>query len=63
MMLNDKLHNTMMSKGTTVTSYLSRLTQVRDKMAIFGEIIVDDELVQISLNGFLKHCEVFVKCV
>lgn len=62
-MLNDKLHGTRMSKGVSVTSYLSRLTQVKDKLTVVGEIIVEEELVCIALNGFSNQWEVFVKCV
>lgn len=62
MILKDKLHNTKMSKGESITSYLCRLTQVGDEFVVIGEMIVDDKLVWIALNGFLKHWEVFVSC-
>ena len=52
-----------MSRGEGVTSYLTRLTQVRDELATVGDIILEEELVQIALNGFGKQWDVFVQCV
>jgi hypothetical protein len=46
-----------------VTSYLTRLTRVRDELAAVGDIILEEELVHIALNGFGKQWDVFVKCV
>jgi hypothetical protein len=63
MALRDKLHSTKMSKGEGVTSYLTRLTQIRDEMATIGDIVPESELVRIALNGFGKQWDVFVKCV
>jgi hypothetical protein len=63
MALMDKLHTTKMARGENVTSYLTRLTQVRDELAVVGDIIHEEELLCIALNGFGKHWDVFVKCV
>lgn len=63
MMLKDKLHGTRMFKGDSMTSYLSKLTQVKNELVVVGEMIVEEELVHIALNGFSKHQMVFVKCV
>jgi hypothetical protein len=63
MALRDKLHAIKMARGEGVTSYLTRLTQVRDELAAVGDIIPEEELVCIALNGFGKHWDVFVKCV
>jgi hypothetical protein len=63
MALRDKLHSARMAKGESVATYLTRVAQVKDELATFGEIIPDSELVQISLKGFTKEWEVFVKCV
>jgi hypothetical protein len=40
-----------------------RLRQVKDELAVVGEIILDSELVRIALKGFTKEWDVFVKCV
>ena len=53
MMLKDKQHNTKMSKGESMTSYLSKMTQVKNELAYIGETISKDDLVCIALNGFL----------
>jgi hypothetical protein len=59
----DKLHNTRMTKGESVASYLTRVAQVKDKLAAIEGVIPDSELVCIALKGFTKEWEVFVKCM
>jgi hypothetical protein len=63
MALQDKLHSTRMAKGESVASYLTRVAQMKDDLAVVGEVIPDSELVCIALKGFTKEWEVFVKCV
>jgi hypothetical protein len=63
MALKAKLHDTKMGKEESVSSYLTRLAQVKDELAVVGEVITDYELVRIALNGFTKEWKVFVKCV
>jgi 2-phosphoglycerate kinase len=63
MALKDKQHDTKMGKGESVVSYLTRVVQVKDELAVVGEVISDSELVRIALKGFTKEWEVFVKCV
>jgi hypothetical protein len=63
MALKAKLHHTKMGKKESVSSYLTRMTQVKDELATIGEVITDFELVRIALNGFTKDWEIFVKCV
>ena len=63
MALKDKLHATKMVKGEDVASYLTRVAQVKDELAIVREVIADSELVRIDLEGFTKEWDVFVKCV
>jgi hypothetical protein len=48
MALKDKLHSIKQSKGESVTSYLTRITQVRDEMAVVGDIVPEGELVRIA---------------
>jgi hypothetical protein len=52
-----------MAKGESVATYLTRVAQVKDKLAVVGEFIPDSDLVWISLKGFTKEWEVFEKCV
>jgi hypothetical protein len=63
MALKAMLHDTKMGKEESVSSYLTRVAQVKDELAAVGEVITDSELVKIALNGFTKDWEVFVKCV
>ena len=63
MALKDKLHRIKMKNDEGVASYLTRVTQVKDELVAVGEIIPDSELVRISLRGFTKKWEVFVKCI
>jgi hypothetical protein len=63
MALRAKLHDTKMGKEESVSSYLTRVAQVKDELAAVGEVISNSELVRIALNGFTKDWEVFVKCV
>jgi hypothetical protein len=59
----DKLHGARMVKGESVATYLTRVSQVKDELAVVGEFIPDSELVRIALKGFTKEWEVFFKCM
>ena len=63
MALKDKLHNVKMTKDESVTSYLTRVAQVKYELAAVGETISNLELVRISIKGFTKKWEVFVKSI
>ena len=52
--LKDKLHNVKMTQGESVTSYLTRVAQVKDELEIVGETISDSELFSIAQKGFTK---------
>ena len=61
--LKDKLHNVKMNKDEGVAFYLTRVAQVKDELAVVGDVIPNLELVRIALKGFTKKWEVFVKCI
>jgi 2-phosphoglycerate kinase len=63
MALRDKFHSTRMAKGESVATYLTKVAQVKDELEVVEEVIPESELVRISLKGFTKEWEVFVKCV
>jgi hypothetical protein len=63
MALKDKLHSIKMTKGESVVPYLTRLAQLKDVLAVVGEVMSDSKLVRIALKGFTKDWEVFVKCI
>jgi hypothetical protein len=49
-----------MSRGESVTSYLTRVSQARDELAAVGEVVDRAELIRVALNGFSKSWECFV---
>jgi hypothetical protein len=63
MALKDKLHSIKMTMGENLVPYITRLAQVKDELVVVEEVISDSELVRISLRGFTKDWEVFVKCI
>ena len=52
-----------MNKGENMTTYLTRIAQVRDELGAIGEVIQSVELVRIDLNGVVKPWVVFVESV
>ena len=44
--LREKLRNARMAKGDSITSYLTRVSQVRDKLATVRETVDSAELIQ-----------------
>jgi hypothetical protein len=63
MILHNKLRSVEMTRSDTVTSYLMKVTQIRDQLAAVGEKVEDKELVNMALNGFSPQWETFVKGV
>lgn len=43
-----------MTRGETVTSYLTRFSQVQDELVVVGEVVDSAELIRVALNGFSK---------
>ena len=54
MVIREKLKSIKMEKSENVASYLTRITQVRGKLAAIEEVVDDSELVQTTLNGVAK---------
>jgi hypothetical protein len=63
LVLRDKLINIKMVKSESVVSYLTRFTQVKDKLAGVGEIVPNKDMVIFSLLGFPKSWEKFIDTV
>jgi hypothetical protein len=61
MMLQEKLRGTKMTETDTITSFLTRFSQIRDELAAVGEIVDPSELVRTALNGLSKPWESFVQ--
>ena len=51
MVLREKLKNIKMVKGEVCMAYLTRISQVRDELAVVGVVVIGPELVQTTLNG------------
>jgi len=50
MVLSEKLR----TKLDIMTTYLIKITQVRDELVAVGEAVIDGEMVKTTLNGFTK---------
>ena len=63
MVLREKLKSVCISKGESMASYLTRITQVRDELAVVGEVIGSPEIVRTTLNGVSQQWTVFVQTI
>ena len=59
--LKEDIKSTKMSIAYTITSYLTNITKIRDKLEAIGERMRDLELVRIALNEFTKPWAPFIK--
>jgi hypothetical protein len=50
--LRNHLHNMKMENSESVTSYLMRISQIRDQLLAIGDVISEKEIVTTTLNGF-----------
>eukprot|EP00253_Pinus_taeda_P001608 PITA_01608 len=55
LVLEDKLKSTKMINGEGVTSYLTRLSQVKDELVVVGVTISNGDMVRIALKGFIEE--------
>ena len=60
MVLKEKLKAIKMAKTDGATTFLTKITSVRNELDVVGEIIAPIELVRIALNGLPKTWENFV---
>ena len=63
MVLRKILRNTKVIDVDTVTTYLTKISQVRDELGDVGEKVEDEELVRYALNGFTAKRHTFVQGV
>jgi len=61
LVLEDKLKSTKMIQGEGVTSYLTRLSRVRDELDVFSLTISNSYMVRIDLKEFTKEWNPFIK--
>jgi len=48
-------------KSDTVSTYFMRVSQIRDQLAVIGDVVDDAELVTTTLNGFPSSWDTFVQ--
>ena len=63
MALCNKLHSVKMEKDESVSTYLTKLAQVKYELTTVEEVVPESELVRITLNDFTSEWSVFVKCI
>jgi hypothetical protein len=61
MVLREKLKSIKMTKVGSVSTYLTKITQMRDGIGFVGEVFTDSELVRTTLNVVTKQWVVFVE--
>jgi hypothetical protein len=61
--LRNHLRNMKMDNSESVTSYLIRVSQIRDQLAAIGDVISDKELITTTLNAFPTFWIPFVQGV
>jgi hypothetical protein len=59
MSMKNELHDMKMNDDETITSYLVRISQLREQIQAIEEIISEKELVNIVLNGLPKTWAAF----
>lgn len=61
MVMRNKLQDFRMSISDNVISCLMRIIQIHDQPTVVGEKVLDAELVNVALNGFIKSWESLIK--
>jgi hypothetical protein len=58
--LKTKLLGIKMDGNESVSSFLGRIKEVKDKLVNIGEIVSNTDLVTITLNGMLEDYHIFI---
>jgi len=61
MVLQDKLRSIQILDSKSVTSFLGRFTQIKDELAVVGEIVDPNFMVRTALNSFTKPWGSFIQ--
>jgi hypothetical protein len=61
MVLREIFIKTKITRLDRVTNCLTKITQVRDQLRAVGEVVTDEEMVKLTLNGFTKTHAPFIK--
>ena len=49
-----------MEVNESVSEFLSRVKELRDKLADVGELVSSNDLVRLTLNEMVSDCQVFI---
>jgi hypothetical protein len=61
MVLHDRLRGIHMLEDESVTFFLGRYTQIRDKLGAVREVVNPNSMVRIALNNFTKPWFPFIR--
>ena len=59
--LRSQLKRTKMRKGESIQDYFTRISQIKEKLSVIGDILDEDELVMNSLNGLTRTWDSFIQ--
>jgi len=63
MYLEQKLRSTQMQKGEGIDSFLMKLQETRDELAVMGSTTQVSQLVRLALNSVSNEWQVFVRSI
>ena len=59
----NKLYGTCMKEGEDVSAYLMKTSNIRIHLIALEESILDKQLINIVLNGFLRFYEIIIQSI
>lgn len=59
--LRNQLQSTTMNRSDMVATYFMKISQLKDQLTVIGDIVSDDELVNVALNKFASSWDPFVQ--
>jgi len=62
-LFESKNNSRMLTSSNTITSYLMKVSQLRDQLVVIEDLVNDKELVTITLNGLPPSWEPFIQGV
>jgi hypothetical protein len=61
--LKHQLQNLKMMKDDTIATFFMNISDIKDKLHDIGEIIIDRDILMITLNALSIHCEPFIQII
>ena len=63
MNLRTQLKNTRMQKGESIQEYFSRIIEFKEHIEAIGDIIDEDKLIKMTLNGLTRPWDEFIQTI